>query len=219
MVTNFSHFHPVGVVLVAMLGIGVAEHTGFINTALRALLNVTPAIAANAHGHSGGYRQPLGGGRGLCAGDSAGRSYFLRRRTPSAGRNRSRFCRRFRWLLRQLRSLVLDPLLQGLSQAGAQILDPGVDAQSSEQLLFHYRVIAVDRRPGLVHYRPDRGATTANGTIDGDAEDLPEMHELLPDESARACAGLLLAMLLGLVLLFATALPGRFCLARLRRAT
>ena len=43
MVTNFSHFHPVGVVLVAMLGIGVAEHTGFINAAIRSLLNVTPA--------------------------------------------------------------------------------------------------------------------------------------------------------------------------------
>ena len=41
MVTNFSHFHPVGVVLVAMLGIGVAEHTGFINSALRAMLRVT----------------------------------------------------------------------------------------------------------------------------------------------------------------------------------
>ena len=40
MVTNFSHFHPVGVVLVAMLGIGVAEHTGFINVGLRALLGV-----------------------------------------------------------------------------------------------------------------------------------------------------------------------------------
>ena len=42
MVTNFSHFHPVGVVLVAMLGIGVAEHSGFINAAIRSLLNVTP---------------------------------------------------------------------------------------------------------------------------------------------------------------------------------
>ena len=41
MVTNFSHFHPVGVVLVAMLGIGVAEHTGFINAALRAMMAVT----------------------------------------------------------------------------------------------------------------------------------------------------------------------------------
>ncbi|NQX89306.1 MAG: AbgT family transporter, partial [Halioglobus sp.] len=41
MVTTFAHFHPIGVVLVAMLGIGVAEHTGFINSALRAMLSVT----------------------------------------------------------------------------------------------------------------------------------------------------------------------------------
>ena len=32
MVTRFMTFGPVGVVLVAMLGIGVAEHTGFIST-------------------------------------------------------------------------------------------------------------------------------------------------------------------------------------------
>src|SRR5210317_2511737 len=46
MVTNFSHFHPVGVVLVAMMGIGVAEHTGFINSAIRSLLffNATTPI-------------------------------------------------------------------------------------------------------------------------------------------------------------------------------
>ena len=41
MVKNFAHFHPIGVVLVAMLGIGVAEHTGFINSGLRAMMNVT----------------------------------------------------------------------------------------------------------------------------------------------------------------------------------
>ena len=41
MVKTFAHFHPIGVVLVAMLGIGVAEHTGFINSTLRAMLGVT----------------------------------------------------------------------------------------------------------------------------------------------------------------------------------
>ena len=41
MVTRFVTFGPIGVVLVAMLGIGVAEHTGFIDTSIRALLNVT----------------------------------------------------------------------------------------------------------------------------------------------------------------------------------
>ncbi len=41
MVQTFVSFHPLGVVLVAMLGIGVAEHVGFINAGLRALLAVT----------------------------------------------------------------------------------------------------------------------------------------------------------------------------------
>lgn len=41
LVTNFSQLPPVGVVLVAMLGIGVAESTGFINAALRMMLGVT----------------------------------------------------------------------------------------------------------------------------------------------------------------------------------
>ncbi len=42
MVTTFSHFAPLGIVLVAMLGVGVAEQSGFINTGLKKLLQVTP---------------------------------------------------------------------------------------------------------------------------------------------------------------------------------
>jgi aminobenzoyl-glutamate transport protein len=43
MVTTFTSFHPLGVVLVALLGVGVAEHTGFINAALKGLLSFTAA--------------------------------------------------------------------------------------------------------------------------------------------------------------------------------
>ncbi|MGM8892185.1 AbgT family transporter, partial [Psychrobacter sp. 1Y1] len=43
MVTTFTAFAPLGVVLVAMLGVGVAEHSGFINTALKRMLKITPA--------------------------------------------------------------------------------------------------------------------------------------------------------------------------------
>ena len=39
MVRTFVTFAPLGVVLVAMLGLGVAEHTGFINAALRYTVN------------------------------------------------------------------------------------------------------------------------------------------------------------------------------------
>jgi aminobenzoyl-glutamate transport protein len=43
MVKNFTDFPPLGVVLVALLGVGVAEHTGLIGAGLRALLRITPA--------------------------------------------------------------------------------------------------------------------------------------------------------------------------------
>src|SRR5262245_57903825 len=42
LVTTFTGFAPLGVVLVAMLGVGVAEHVGFIGAALRSVLAVTP---------------------------------------------------------------------------------------------------------------------------------------------------------------------------------
>ena len=44
MVDNFTGFAPLGVVLVAMLGIGVAERTGLIAAILRILIRVTPRM-------------------------------------------------------------------------------------------------------------------------------------------------------------------------------
>ncbi|MDZ7902668.1 MAG: AbgT family transporter [Rheinheimera sp.] len=44
LVNTFVSFPPLGVVLVAMLGLGVAEYTGFINAGLRSILNVTPKM-------------------------------------------------------------------------------------------------------------------------------------------------------------------------------
>ena len=41
-VTNFTHFAPLGTVLVAMLGIGVAEHSGLIGTLLRSTVLKAP---------------------------------------------------------------------------------------------------------------------------------------------------------------------------------
>ena len=42
MVNTFVTFAPLGVVLVALLGVGVAEHVGFLTAMLRGLLNITP---------------------------------------------------------------------------------------------------------------------------------------------------------------------------------
>ena len=136
MVNTFVTFGPVGTVLVAMLGIGVAEHSGFITTGIRALLNVTSTklltpmvILVGIVSHSAvdaGYvlviplggvifyaagRHPLAGIAAAFAGVSGG---FSANFVPAA----------------------LDPLLQGLTQGGAQLLNPGMEINTLNNYFF-----------------------------------------------------------------------------------
>ena len=124
MVAIFTGFHPLGVVLVALLGVGVAEHTGFINAGLKAMLGVTSAklltpvlVLVGIMSHmaaDAGYvlviplggvifyaagRHPLAGIAAAFAGVSGGFSASF---VPAS----------------------LDPLLAGLTQQAAQIIDP-----------------------------------------------------------------------------------------------
>ena len=206
LVTNFSHFHPVGVVLVAMLGIGVAEHTGFINTGLRALLGVTAkwlvtpmVVLVGIVSHSAvdaGYvlviplggvifyaagRHPLAGIAAAFAGVSGG---FSANFVPSS----------------------LDPLLQGLSQAGARILDPGIVLNPLNNYFFTTAssVLIV----GLGWYLTDKviEPRLKGVELDGDLEDLPRMHELDPNER-KGLRTALLALLAGVVFMVVTAWP------------
>jgi aminobenzoyl-glutamate transport protein len=123
LVDNFKNFPPLAIVLVGMLGIGLAERTGFISALLKAtLLGMPPALltptvffvgvmssmaldagyvvlppVAMALYHAAG-RSPLVGLAAVFAGVSAGFSA-------------------------NLSLTALDPLLAGLSESGAQILD------------------------------------------------------------------------------------------------
>lgn len=125
MVDNFVNFPPLGVVLVGMLGIGMAEKSGFVGAALKAVMLVvpnrllTPAMVflgiMSSLGTDAGYivlppvaaalyqsvgRSPMAGIAAVVAGVAAGFNANL---------------------------LVtsLDPLLAGLTTAGAQAVDPG----------------------------------------------------------------------------------------------
>jgi len=206
MVTNFSHFHPVGVVLVAMLGIGVAESTGFINSGLRALLNVTSdrmltpmVIAVGIVSHTAadaGYvlviplggvifyaagRHPLAGIAAAFAGVSGGFSASF---IPSS----------------------IDPLLQGLTQAGARILDPAIELNPLNNYFFttasSLLIIAIGWYVTEKIVEPRLKDTV----IDGDAEDLPEMHDL-QDAERKGLRWAIISMLIGVAILIATALP------------
>ena len=206
MVTRFMTFGPVGVVLVAMLGIGVAEHSGFITTAIRALLNVTAnwlltpvVILVGIISHSAvdaGYvlviplggvifyaagRHPLAGIAAAFAGVSGG---FSANFVPSS----------------------LDPLLQGLTLEGARLLDPDIAVNTLNNYFFTTAssVLIV----GLGWFLTDRVVEPrlAGVEIDGDADELPEMHDL-KDNERKGLRWSLASMVIGLILLFVTVWP------------
>src|SRR5690606_25183924 len=127
MVTTFMGFAPLGIVLVAMLGVGVAEHSGFINAGLKSMLQITPKslitpmlilVAIVSHtATDAGYvlviplggvifyaagRHPIAGIAAAFAGVSGG---FSANFIPSG----------------------IDPLLQGFTQSAARIIDPVIE--------------------------------------------------------------------------------------------
>lgn len=206
MVTTFMTFGPVGTVLVAMLGIGVAEHSGFISTSIRALLGVTAkwlltpmVILVGIVSHSAvdaGYvlviplggvifyaagRHPLTGIAAAFAGVSGG---FSANFVPSS----------------------LDPLLQGLTQSGAQLLDPDIAVNTLNNYFFTTAssVLIV----GLGWWVTEKivDPRLRKVEIDGDKEELPEMHDLRPEER-KGLRWSLAAMVLGLVILTITLIP------------
>ena len=206
MVTTFTGFHPLGVVLVALLGVGVAEHTGFINACLKWLLSFTSArlltpmlilVAIVSHtAADAGYVLviPLGGvifyaaGRhplaGIAAAFAAVSGGFSANFIPSS----------------------LDPLLSGLTQAAAQIINPGrlvnplcnwFFTGASSLLIIALGWFLTDR---IVEPR------LRNVPVDGDASEMPKLETLGAKERRGLFAGLAAAAV-GIVILVLTSAP------------
>ena len=126
-VSNFTSYAPLGMVLVAMLGVGVAEHSGMINALLKGAVKITPAklitpmvvflgVMSNIASDAGyviliplgamifrAYgRHPMAGLAAAFAGVSGGFSANLLLGT-------------------------LDPLLAGITQTAVSIIDPNYE--------------------------------------------------------------------------------------------
>ena len=206
MVTEFVTFPPLGVVLVAMLGLGVADRSGFIGAALKKLLGFTPRalltpmtiavgllslVAVDA-----GYVLviPLGGvifyaaGRhpiaGIAAAFAAISGGFCANYVPTA----------------------LDTILAGLTESGAKIVDSGYAVNplcnygftiSSSVLVVLLGWFLTDKvvEPRLARLK-----------IDGDPAEMPKMEPLSALEGKGLVAGVL-AMALGLLALALASLP------------
>jgi len=211
MVNIFVTFPPLGVVLVAMLGLGVAEYTGFINAGLRKILAVTPKvlltpvlIGVGILSHiavDAGYvlviplgavifyaagRHPLAGIAAAFAGVSGGFSatFFV----PSS----------------------LDPLLAGLTQVAARLsTDPAAASIVINPLNNYYFTTASTFLVILVGwFLTDKviEPRLKKTAIDGDPAGLPTMDPLQPNE-VKGLRWAVLAMAASLALLLLSLMP------------
>ena len=123
MVKTFMQFPPLGVVLVAILGVGIAEHSGFLSAGLKGLLNFTPGKLC-ANGDAGSHLEPFGRQSGyVVVIPLAGVMFFAAGRHPLAG-----IAAGFAAVsggLSATYAVPPGPFLQGFTHSAAQTIDPG----------------------------------------------------------------------------------------------
>ena len=207
MVTIFTGFVPLGVVLVAMLGVGVADEAGYFNTGIKLMLSKTAAwlltpviILVGLLSHSAvdaGYvlviplggiifhaagRHPIAGIAAAFAGVSGG---FSANFLPSA----------------------IDPLLQGFTQPAAQIINPDVLVNplgnffftaSSSVLIIALGWYITDR---IIEPRLNRSTK-----VDEDMEEGEDMRLITPTER-KAFRWSSLSLFIGIILLIVSLIP------------
>lgn len=202
MVSNFTSFAPLGTVLVAMLGIGIAESSGLIAAALRLLVLSAPnklmtfvivfsGILSNTASEVGYVllvplsgiiflalgRHPLAGIAASFAGVSGGYSANLLLGT-------------------------IDPLLAGLSQEAARIIDPAYLVNPAANYYFMFVSVPIIALAGT--WVTEKIVVPRLGKYEGD-EKPDEINQLSADEkrglvySSIAAAVVTMILLIGII--------------------
>lgn len=141
MVTNFTGFAPLGTVLVTMLGIGLAERSGLISAALRGLVTSVPKQLLTAALVFGGVMSSMAADAGYVVLTPLGAVLFAGMgRHPLAGLAAA-FAGVSGGFSANLLLTSLDPLLGGITQDAAAILNPEY-AESINYAMNYYFMIA-----------------------------------------------------------------------------
>ena len=207
-VTNFTGFAPLGVVLVGMLGIGIAESSGYIGTLLKKVVSITPSklivptvvflgIMSNMASDAGyviliplgalifmAYgRHPLAGIAAAFAGVSGGFSANLLIGT-------------------------IDPMLAGITNEAAHIIDPTVNISPMANYLFMFASTFLITILGTILttkiIEPRLGKYEGSSVQDSDLQNLSDK-----EKKAMTVANItFVAMVVGVIILIA--MPNSF---------
>jgi len=124
LVTNFTSFAPLGTVLVSLIGIGVAEHSGLIGAALRQLVLAAPRFLLTPVMVFAGVMSNMASEIGyVLLVPLAALVFLAAKRHPILGMAAA-FAGVSGGYSANLLLGTIDPLLAGLSQEAARIIDP-----------------------------------------------------------------------------------------------
>ena len=133
---NFLDFPPLAIVLVAMLGIGVAERTGLFPALLKLLVRVTPAWALSPVVVFIGVNSSAASDAGYVVLPPLAAGVFaLTGRSPLVGIAAATFGVAGGFSA-NLMVTSLDPLLSGLTESAARLLDPAARVLPTANYLF-----------------------------------------------------------------------------------
>jgi len=135
-VKNFTNYAPLGMVLVAMLGVGVAEQSGLINTLLKRAVKSTPKFLLTPMIVFLGVMSNIASDAGYVILIPLGAMMFRAcGRHPIAGLAAA-FAGVSGGFSANLLIGTLDPLLAGITQAAVSILDPAYKVQVMGNYVF-----------------------------------------------------------------------------------
>lgn len=136
LVTNFTGFAPLGTVLVAMIGIGVAEHSGLIAASLRRLVLSAPRALLTPIVVFAGVMSNMASEIGyVLLIPLAGLIFISAGRHPIVGMAAA-FAGVSGGYSANLLIGTIDPLLSGLSQEAARIVDPAYEVSPAANWYF-----------------------------------------------------------------------------------
>jgi aminobenzoyl-glutamate transport protein len=213
MVKSFVEFPPLGVVLVGMLGIGLAERTGFIGALLKAIMLAVPGRLLTPTMIFVGIMSSMGLDAGyVVLPPVAAALYQAVGRSPMAGLA-AVFAGVSAGFGANLLVTSLDPLLAGLSTESAQLLDPDYAVAATSNLWFMrvstLLLTGVGWAVTAFWVEPRFASKPANegGPAPISPNDL-EAHRLSPDERRGLRAAVATVVVFMLCFYAASGIPG-----------
>jgi aminobenzoyl-glutamate transport protein len=193
---NFTGFAPLGTVLVAMLGIGVAEKSGLIETSLRLLVHAAPRRLLTFVIVFAGVMSNMASDVGYVLLVPLGAIIFLSvGRHPIAGLAAA-FAGVSGGFSANLMLGTIDPLLAGISQEAARIVDP--EYTVTPACNYYFMVVSTFLIAGVGTWVTEKLIVPRLGAYEGSTEaEAEELRELTVAEKR----GLLWAFVISLVLL------------------